>query len=163
MSMSITQQSISIHISSDLPFLSSLSVVTIRSGGVFPRLPKLTDLSLSFMPDLTHIGAGAFSNLSALQHLQAQSNPKLSYIDKNAFSHSGSANKFHEVWPPITKVRWQYDLYIRYMTRWLNNGLTQFIFAAHLAHKQFVNAVTRYAGPLGRSGRNRFAFQRLAM
>lgn len=82
-----------------------ISLLFCRSGGVFPMLPKLTELSFSFMPKLTHIGAGAFSNLVALQHLHAQSNLKLCSIHERAFSRPGKENPYHEEWPPITSVR----------------------------------------------------------
>lgn len=128
-----------------------------RSGGAFPSLPKLTDLSFSFMPDLTHIEAGAFSNLEALRHLHAQSNPHLSSIHEHAFSRPGKDNKYHELWPPLTSVRWSIpSICDAQTTNWFHIFIHR---AAHSVQQQFDSIAARFARTLGWSWRDRFTLQ----
>lgn len=70
----------------------------------FPKLAKLTSLTISRMPRLVDIGDGAFQNLAALQHFDCQHNLHLNAIHSNAFVHPGEDVKQHGVWPPIRSV-----------------------------------------------------------
>ncbi|XP_004524904.1 leucine-rich repeat-containing protein 15 isoform X2 [Ceratitis capitata] len=70
---------------------------------VFPKLPYLTYLSMSYMPELQEIGAGAFSELENLTTLILASNPKLARIDTKAFS-KNTTNPEILNYPPLEKL-----------------------------------------------------------
>ncbi|XP_037944265.1 leucine-rich repeat-containing protein 15-like [Teleopsis dalmanni] len=78
---------------------------------IFPLLPNLRYLSISYMPELKRIGKNAFSDLQNLTTLIASSNPKLSYIDEKAFS-KNTTNPLILSYPPM------HELYLH------NNNLT---------------------------------------
>ncbi|XP_055855177.1 leucine-rich repeat neuronal protein 3 [Episyrphus balteatus] len=63
-------------------------LVNLEKENVFPKMPKLEFLSISYSADLAKIGAGAFSNLQGLKKIQLSDNPKLSYIDPKAFANA---------------------------------------------------------------------------
>ncbi|XP_011186492.2 leucine-rich repeat neuronal protein 1 isoform X2 [Zeugodacus cucurbitae] len=75
----------------------------LTGDNVFPTLPYLTYLSMSYMPDLEEIGAGAFSELQNLTTLILASNPKLGRIDVNAFS-KNTTNPEILAYPPMKKL-----------------------------------------------------------
>lgn len=70
----------------------------------FPKLAKLTSLSISHSPKLLEIGDGAFQELAALQHFDCQHNLHLQSIHQHAFVRPGEDAKQHGVWPPIRSV-----------------------------------------------------------
>ncbi|XP_055908773.1 leucine-rich repeat neuronal protein 3 [Eupeodes corollae] len=61
-------------------------LTSLEGENVFPLLPKLEYLSISYSNDLVKIGEGAFSNLPNIKTLELSDNPKLSYIDPKAFA-----------------------------------------------------------------------------
>ncbi|XP_049312476.1 leucine-rich repeat neuronal protein 1 isoform X1 [Bactrocera dorsalis] len=75
----------------------------LTGDNVFPTLPLLRYLSMSYMPDLEEIGAGAFAELQNLTTLILASNPKLSRIDVRAFS-KNTTNPEILSYPPIEKL-----------------------------------------------------------
>lgn len=76
----------------------------LKCSSVFPHLPKLETLSVSYMPDLKIIGNGTFSNLPALLHISCQNNVYLSEIHAHAFAKPGAESAIREEWPPIRSV-----------------------------------------------------------
>lgn len=71
---------------------------------IFPFLPKLEELSISYSQSLEFIGNGALSNLPGLQHFKCHNNPNLTEIETHAFSRPGKEAALREEWPPIRSV-----------------------------------------------------------
>ena len=80
---------------------------------VFPQLPKLEMLSVSYMAKLTTIGNGAFSKLAGLQRFQCTNNPKLTVVHEAAFSRAGKEDVKRLEWPPLREVT-LLDMYRKY-------------------------------------------------
>lgn len=81
--------------------LDNNPIMDIELEHVFPSMPNLEYLSISYTTSLRAIGKGAFSNLSNLTELVITNNLGLVYIDKEALSRRIDENNTREEWPAI--------------------------------------------------------------
>lgn len=75
----------------------------LEGENVFPKMPKLEYLSMSYCNELRKIGPGAFGNLTSLKKLELSDNPKLSHIDTKAFSKQ-TVNPMIFDYPPLDEL-----------------------------------------------------------
>ncbi|KAK6645203.1 hypothetical protein RUM43_001479 [Polyplax serrata] len=66
----------------------------------FPEMPSLTQLHISYMPNLTRIEEGSLSGLTNLVYLYCRMNDQLVYISPKLFSR----NDTEERWPNLVKL-----------------------------------------------------------
>lgn len=76
---------------------------TFSLYSVFPSLPKLEKLSLSYTTEMEIIGDGAFSGLPNLKEFYAIRNIYLREIHANAFARPGQEAKDRLEFPPLEK------------------------------------------------------------
>ncbi|TMW46718.1 hypothetical protein DOY81_008199 [Sarcophaga bullata] len=74
-----------------------------EKDNIFKSLEELDYLSISYLPDLTQIGAGALSNLQNLTTLVAANNPHLSLIAESAFRKKTTNPDIFD-YPPLEKL-----------------------------------------------------------
>lgn len=84
--------------------LDNNPIRSIEGDHIFPLLPNLKYLSLSFMPSIFEIGRGGLSGCGNLTTLYISNNPHLSYIDGQALCRDGQEVKERHEWPHIKNV-----------------------------------------------------------
>ncbi|XP_063709861.1 leucine-rich repeat transmembrane protein FLRT3-like [Culicoides brevitarsis] len=99
------------HVPDALQYATNLKELTLDSNpinnieyaNIFPHMPKLEKLSLSYMSNMEVIGEGAFSGLTALKEFHAVQNIYLKEIAPEAFARPGQEIKERLEFPPIEK------------------------------------------------------------
>ncbi|KAH8408153.1 hypothetical protein KR222_001115, partial [Zaprionus bogoriensis] len=75
----------------------------LEGENVFPSIPNLKYLSMSFMLEIYSIGAGAFSELQNLTEVILSDNKRLEVIDEFAFSKNVTGGMYLD-YPPLEKL-----------------------------------------------------------